>query len=367
MGSQAPQLRLERLLQAPVGVNLNQALKGRVVVLEFWATWCAPCAAAVPHLNQLAEHFANDNVVFLAITDESEERVKRYLQKRPLAWWIGLDRDRTVFDQFKIRFLPTTVLISSSGEIVLVTARPVGLTEDAISQLLRSKRSVAAARKRVLPVPPESSKQPAGPILEITIVPTEDREPVYSFNKKTGILVADAIPVRTLFGLAYDVSPVRVLGSSHILNQWVRIHLRLPPRAAGDLLDTLRGALSTAFAADVRREVREIPAYVLRISASGARGLRRSTGKEAGHLSTDAGLILASSFDIGALSSELEAILAVPVVDQTDLSGKYDWDLSFDPAKPQSVVDAAREQLGLELVRSTIRAEVLVVEQRRQP
>ncbi len=55
-GTPAPPLDSLQLLQDPTGARADWAsLKGKVVVLEFWATWCSPCVASLPHLNQLVE------------------------------------------------------------------------------------------------------------------------------------------------------------------------------------------------------------------------------------------------------------------------------------------------------------------------
>src|SRR5690348_522909 len=61
-----PPIQLEILLQAPSGSGIDwQALKGKVVVLEFWSTSCGPCVGAISHLNELVDTFQDRGVVFL--------------------------------------------------------------------------------------------------------------------------------------------------------------------------------------------------------------------------------------------------------------------------------------------------------------
>src|SRR5262245_38056996 len=62
----APDLQLDSYFSAPPDAPRSLAgLRGKVVVLEFWATWCVPCVAAIPHLNELAEKLADQPVVFI--------------------------------------------------------------------------------------------------------------------------------------------------------------------------------------------------------------------------------------------------------------------------------------------------------------
>src|SRR5688572_28674235 len=74
IGDPAPEIKLEKLLQAPLEADTAAtSLKGKIVVLEFWATWCLPCVPAIKHMNTVAEKFKDKPVQFIAVTDEGDE------------------------------------------------------------------------------------------------------------------------------------------------------------------------------------------------------------------------------------------------------------------------------------------------------
>src|SRR5206468_9176367 len=93
----------------------------KVVVLEFWGTWCGPCVAAIPHLNDLAERFRNRPVQFISITDEEDWRVRDFLKLKPMSSWIGLDPERAIFTAFGVNPLPKTFVINQQHLIAAVT------------------------------------------------------------------------------------------------------------------------------------------------------------------------------------------------------------------------------------------------------
>ncbi|ALR30569.1 hypothetical protein ATE47_08520 [Chryseobacterium sp. IHB B 17019] len=96
--------------------NLN-SLKGKVVVINFWFTTCAPCLAEMPELNKLAQKYADKEVVFLAVTFNNEAVLKKFLAKNQFKYNIVPNAKKTV-DQFKVDGYPTHIIIDKNSQIV---------------------------------------------------------------------------------------------------------------------------------------------------------------------------------------------------------------------------------------------------------
>ncbi len=115
----APEVRIPKLLHAPrERVDSLKDLAGDVVVLEFWATWCGPCRETIPHMNKLVDKYAGKPVRFIAVTDESEERVLAFTRERPIHSWIGLDPKGALSQAFRVKGIPHVVVIDPYGRIV---------------------------------------------------------------------------------------------------------------------------------------------------------------------------------------------------------------------------------------------------------
>jgi cytochrome c biogenesis protein CcmG/thiol:disulfide interchange protein DsbE len=95
-------------------------LKGRPVIIDFWATWCAPCKSSMPHLSAIQSRYKNRGLVVLGLsTDDDDPRVVRRFADRLGVTFSLATSDDQVLDAFgPIRGLPTTVYISRTGEIV---------------------------------------------------------------------------------------------------------------------------------------------------------------------------------------------------------------------------------------------------------
>ena len=137
IGAPAPPLTLRQLLQAPSGTDVTlETLKGSVVVLEFWATWCAGCRDQFPHWNRLEEQFRDKPVRFISLTDEEPGIVQRLLKDYPISG--GLDFNEQTFRRYNIDGRPVTVLIDSAG-VPRAIGNASDLTGETIEKLLAGK------------------------------------------------------------------------------------------------------------------------------------------------------------------------------------------------------------------------------------
>lgn len=93
----------------------NANLAGKVSVIEFWATWCPACRAAIPRINQWAP--AHSKVQFIGITDENEELVKQFLKTEKMNYTIAIDAEQGLQTALQVGSIPTFLLVDSKGVV----------------------------------------------------------------------------------------------------------------------------------------------------------------------------------------------------------------------------------------------------------
>jgi peroxiredoxin len=94
--------------------------KGKVILLNFWATWCGPCTGEMPSLNNLYAAFKNEGFVVLAVSiDPSERAVQSFVSAKGITFPVLMDPDKEAyFDLYAVFALPTSFLIDRKGMIV---------------------------------------------------------------------------------------------------------------------------------------------------------------------------------------------------------------------------------------------------------
>lgn len=117
-------------------------LRGRVVVLDFWATWCGPCVAALPQVQKLADHYADRPVTVLGINRDgvdTDEKVTRFLAKKNITFRQFMDYEGTVAEAYKVTGIPCQVLIDTNGVIADIS---IGFGPDSEEDLIEKIRRV---------------------------------------------------------------------------------------------------------------------------------------------------------------------------------------------------------------------------------
>lgn len=182
LGGQAPEVRLINKLQ-PFN---HDDYKGKILVMDFWATWCAPCIAGFPHMNQLVQHFKNENVVFAAINEEPVKTVETffYRTKKKLDL-LHLADDGATFDNYHITAIPTCVVIDKNN-IVRWVGIGSQLTEQIIRNIINEDYKANSIQKQDDHIA----------VINVPGIPVE--KPVFSFKiTKADPLSAEGGPVRT--------------------------------------------------------------------------------------------------------------------------------------------------------------------------
>jgi peroxiredoxin len=131
----APGFTLQNLTAADVSLS---DYRGKLVLLNFWATWCMPCRQEMPSMERLWKKYQHQGLVILAVsTDEGGAgRVKSFVKRLKITFPIVLDPDATVSDLYQVSGLPVSFLIDQQGRAVAkITGSEDWMSEKAIARI----------------------------------------------------------------------------------------------------------------------------------------------------------------------------------------------------------------------------------------
>ena len=115
-------------------INIKD-LKGKIVLINFWATWCPPCQEELKRVQkEILDRFKGKDFVFLAISrEESKEQVKKFRERNGYTFPMGLDPERKIYSKFATATIPRNFIIDKKGKIVEIE---VGYTKEAFAKMI---------------------------------------------------------------------------------------------------------------------------------------------------------------------------------------------------------------------------------------
>jgi uncharacterized protein (TIGR03435 family) len=365
-GKAAPPLDPLKLLQAPSGARADWAsLKGKVVVLEFWATWCSPCVASLPHLNQLVESLDPAKFQFISIDDEDVKAVQIFLTKKKMSGWVGVDASGGVFHRYGVESRPTTIIVDGNGKIVAATEI------DSLSAA--DLRAVAAGKSAAL--------KPATEITESSVPSSPGAErPLFSVSVSKAspdakMVVAKHPPTGTdLLGVDADslmTDAFNAFGNRYVLKDPlpegrydVRVNSAGVPQAVTD--SVVQQAVLAALHLQIQPKTVTAPAYILRATDASKKLLSPSASTHAVKRGYWHGNFLLMNGTMDDLAYVLSTGLENPVVNETGIDGTYDARFKVDGGDVDSLNAVLKETLGLELVPGNQEISITVLEVSKQ-
>ena len=135
-GGATPPLVLQDLDGRP---HRLEDYRGKVVLINFWATWCEPCRAEMPSLNKLRAALAGRPFAVLAVNlAEPEARIRRFMEQVPLDFPVLLDRDTAAAKAWKARILPASFLVGPDGRIRYSVLGEIDWTQDRVREAIQA-------------------------------------------------------------------------------------------------------------------------------------------------------------------------------------------------------------------------------------
>jgi len=159
LGKDAPEVSGTTLAEVEL---MAQDLAGKVVVLDFWATWCEPCLTALPIIAEVTEKYAPEDVVFYAVNvGEEPAHVRGFVDQQGWNWEVLLDPQGKLAQAFAAEAIPLTLVIGKTGKIESAHIGFAG--SDALRQRLTDELDVLKIGGRIASAKPTQDKADTSP------------------------------------------------------------------------------------------------------------------------------------------------------------------------------------------------------------
>jgi uncharacterized protein (TIGR03435 family) len=379
VGTAAPVLSLEHVLQAPVGTKVNwPAMRGKVVVLEFWATWCAPCIGEIPVLNSLASSLDPAKVQFVSVDDEAPEVVEAFLKRKPIKGWVGIDTSGKTFARYGVVARPATFVIGPDGRVVSDSVPPQNLKREKLLALAQGKKTQvngdadAAAEAKVEAATKAAFAEQIGPTgdageslfaLDVTAaeMPADGKAPdTHMMMLGPGKMDITNADVKTLVMMGLDVPASRMTTAGTLPKGIYNLHVVAPGVDRKVLNADVETAIAASTGVKITRTTADTDAFVMTALPDGKRGAPQAQSGFAAY-DAKAQVLQCLYASMDQIAAALGAAVGKPVVNETGIDGSYMAQIPMAAKDEAAANEALGKALGVTLTEARRPIETVVL------
>lgn len=397
IGDKLPAITMKHVIRHPSPeIQLSQ-YKGKLLIIDFWATWCSPCIAMFPKTDSLQRVFQHD-VQFLPVTYEPAAKVERIFNTLPRLKNVTLPlivQDEKLHQLFPHKKLPHYVWVDHTGTVIAITESDAVNAATIRNMLagrteLRVKEDVTIPFSKAHPLLIGSNGGGAEHLKYHRIITSYmDGVPggYHVFREDSlygGRIQATNVPLPWLWQLAFsdgtrqfgynrtvfevkDTSPLLNRSAGNVYEAWLKTHgygyeLIVPKGFGGNMYKLMQEDLALYFPQyAVTVETREKPCLAL-VRTTDEDKLKSKGGKSSFEFDATGGTL--NNWTISMLIAQLNAKylqhLSMPVVDETHYKHLVDLKITADMSDVESIRKAI-QPYGLDLIPSTCDLEMIVV------
>lgn len=321
----------------------DPSTKRKFVVLEFWATWCAPCIKAVPHLNDLQAKFAGrKDLYFISISDEEPGKIRRTMQKVDMRSMVAADDGRKTFKAFGVSGIPHTVLIDNKG-IVQWIGHPERLTEEILRDLLAGKLKARSRNTQDAKAETAAASDAPKPVVLYRFEVTQEMETLSNgSSSSTGVtpqgarMMFENLPLARVISILTQVPEYQIRLPDSIAERNYNISYMDPAYRVSyekdkreEILATLQAAQNNLFSQLLHifglrqsEETEMDEVYVLHVSDASKLEV---SDDMVSHMSSSDHVALFGTVGVADMAKALSHFVSIMLLDETGLTGKYNF------------------------------------------
>lgn len=311
----------------------DKQLENKIVIIDFWATWCGPCIKAVPHFNELVKEFKDEEqLIFLSMTYEPPMKIKRTLERIEFQSAVVTDQDNQTQEAFGIGEIPYTLIIKADGTLAW-KGHPESLKPAMIREVLAGK------------IPSETSEADNREKVDLNDNYLGLKELMAMAKDSTIVESFKMITVDEPGGFSAALLPKLYYQAGAKLSEILSKFLNVPERRIGipaqlkdayfnivflnKKLDTKEAAIELMlnqmaenYGTVIRKQSKETDVYLVEIKD--ATQLKPATSEQSSI--SDAGdKIIYTAKTIDQLLFDLETYLEIPLLDHTERGDTFDF------------------------------------------